>query len=306
MLFGVSLFFHTQFMMKQATTIEEQVELLKNRGMVIGDEEKAKEILMDVGYYRLGFYWFPFEKTYPEKGRRRSHIFKEGTSFDDSVNLYYFDHDLRNILLPFLSRIEINMRTFVIYHISHAYKNNPLWFVDTSVLNHDFVTHFQKSYLENIKNNTAIRHHHIKYPRDWVAPAWKTLEYATLGDIIMLCKNLKNNNLQLDIAKHFGIRNLDVYYSHLGTIRVLRNLCAHGHNIFDLKLQKSIKRGPLVNMSSSDHHNLNGALLVLLFLLSKVSIHREQDLKNEISKLLDKNKSLKIWSIISYLERVIQ
>ena len=29
MLFGVSLFFHTQFMMKQATTIEEQVELLK-------------------------------------------------------------------------------------------------------------------------------------------------------------------------------------------------------------------------------------------------------------------------------------
>ena len=45
MLFGVSLFFHTQFMMKQATTIEEQVELLKNRGMVIGDEEKAKEIL---------------------------------------------------------------------------------------------------------------------------------------------------------------------------------------------------------------------------------------------------------------------
>ena len=50
--------------MKQATTIEEQIALLKNRGMFIGDEEKAKEILMDIGYYRLGFYWFPFDGNF--------------------------------------------------------------------------------------------------------------------------------------------------------------------------------------------------------------------------------------------------
>ena len=30
--------------------------------MIINDVEKAKEVLLDVGYYRLGFYWFPFEK----------------------------------------------------------------------------------------------------------------------------------------------------------------------------------------------------------------------------------------------------
>ena len=290
--------------MKQATTIEEQIALLKNRGMFIGDEEKAKEILMDIGYYRLRFYWFPFEKTYPAKDRTRSHVFIEGTSFEDAVNLYYFDHDLRNILLPYLSRIEINLRTFVIYHISHAYKGNPLWFADSSILNYDFVTHFQKTYLENIKNNTAIRHHHIKYPRDLVAPAWKTLEYATLGDIIMLCKNLKNNNLQNDIAEHYGFRNLDVYYSHIGTIRVLRNLCAHGHNIFDLTLQKSIKRGPISNLNGNEHHNLMGALRVILFLLSTISIHRKQDLINEISQLLVRNKNLKIYPIVSYLEAI--
>lgn len=304
MLIRVSLSFHNKKVMKQATTIEEQIALLKNRGMFIGDKEKAKEILMDIGYYRLGFYWFPFEKTYPAKDRTRSHVFIDGTFFEDAVNLYYFDHNLRNILLPYLSRIEINLRTFVIYHISHAYKGNPLWFVDSSVLNNDFVTHFQKTYLENIKNNTAIRRHHIKYPRDLVAPAWKTLEYATFGDIIMLCKNLKNNNLQHDIAKHYGIRNIDVYYSHIGTIRVLRNLCAHGHNIFDLTLQKSIKRGPISNLNNDEHHNLIGALRVLLFLLSTVSVHRKQDLIDEISQLLTRNKDLKIYPIVSYLEAI--
>lgn len=272
--------------------------------MFIGDEDKAKEILMDIGYYRIGFYWFPFEKTYPAKDRTRSHVFIEGTSFEDAVNLYYFDHNLRNILLPYLSRIEINLRTFVIYHISHAYKDNPLWFVDSSVLNNDFVTHFQKTYLENIKNNTAIRHHHIKYPHDWVAPAWKTLEYATFGDIIMLCKNLKNNSLQHNIAQHYGIRNIDVYYSYIGTIRVLRNLCAHGHNIFDLTLQKSIKRGPISNLNGNEHHNLIGALRVLLFLHTTVSVHRKQDLIDEISQLLVRNKNLKIYPIVSYLEAI--
>ena len=53
--------------MKYATTLDEQVEKLKNRGLVINDEEKAKEVLLDIGYYRFGAYLFPFEKKYPNK-----------------------------------------------------------------------------------------------------------------------------------------------------------------------------------------------------------------------------------------------
>lgn len=287
--------------MKRATTIEEQIILLKDRGMTIENEEKAKEILLDIGYYRLGFYWFPFEKTYPQKGEKRSHEFVEDTSFNDAVDLYYFDHDLRNILLSYLCRIEINLRTFVIYHISHIYKNNPLWFVDSSALDKNFVTYFQKTYLDNIRNNATIKHHHRKYPQDLMAPAWKTLEYATFGDIIMLCRSLKDNNLQKDIAEHYDIRNLEVFYNYIGTVRVLRNLCAHGHNIFDLKLQKSIKTGPIANVQGNEHHNLSGALKVLLFLLSKISIHRELDLRMEILELLGKNQNKNIYPIISYL-----
>ena len=51
---------------KKATTIDEQIAKLLSRGMVIDDVEKAKENLLDIGYFRLGFYWFPFEKTYPQ------------------------------------------------------------------------------------------------------------------------------------------------------------------------------------------------------------------------------------------------
>ena len=71
-----------------ATTIEEQIVLLKNRGMEIEDEKKAAECLLDIGYFRLGFYWFPFEKSYPRKVKR-DHNFKDNTKFYDIlINIF--------------------------------------------------------------------------------------------------------------------------------------------------------------------------------------------------------------------------
>ena len=51
--------------MKKAYTIEQQIARLKSNGMTFDNEEKAKEILLDVGYYRLGFYSFPYEINFP-------------------------------------------------------------------------------------------------------------------------------------------------------------------------------------------------------------------------------------------------
>lgn len=50
---------------KHATTYDDQIHLLRSRGLVIANEDKARECLSDIGYYRLGFYIFPFEVTYP-------------------------------------------------------------------------------------------------------------------------------------------------------------------------------------------------------------------------------------------------
>lgn len=47
---------------RKAVTLDEQVSLLRSRNMTISDELKAKEILFDVGYFRMGFYWFPLNR----------------------------------------------------------------------------------------------------------------------------------------------------------------------------------------------------------------------------------------------------
>ena len=46
--------------MKKALKIDKQMQLLEERGVIFDDKSKAEEILLDVGYYRLGFYAFPF------------------------------------------------------------------------------------------------------------------------------------------------------------------------------------------------------------------------------------------------------
>ena len=82
----------------KATTIEEQIALLKERGMVIDlDNQKVKEILLDIGYYRLGFYWFPFCD--------KEHNLNPNTKFSDIVSLYYLDVNLRNILTQYINSL---------------------------------------------------------------------------------------------------------------------------------------------------------------------------------------------------------
>ena len=43
----------------KATTIEQQIALLQARGMAL-QEPQARQVLLDIGYYRLGFYAYPF------------------------------------------------------------------------------------------------------------------------------------------------------------------------------------------------------------------------------------------------------
>ena len=141
--------------MKKATTIEEQIKRLRDRNVTIVDEEKAKENLLDIGYYRLGFYFFPFEVTYPQL-KKRDHKMKAGTRFTDAVALYYFDFDIRNILMRYISRIEVAFRTYMTYTLSNRYRDDPCWFVNPNVVDQAFVDSFDSSCYDGIRKNANM------------------------------------------------------------------------------------------------------------------------------------------------------
>ena len=177
--------------MKKALDINQQTQLLEDRGVVFDNIEKAKEILLDVGYYRLGFYAFPFEQTFPDL-RNRTHDYAPGTTFKSIYDLYLFDTQLRRLLLSALDRIEVNLRSRITYIVSNHYRESPTWFVDKSIMKPDFVTNFRNKVYQSLLENPVIKRHHNKYINDRYAPAWKTLEFMTLGNLSALYQSIKD------------------------------------------------------------------------------------------------------------------
>ncbi len=282
-----------------ATTIAEQIQILKERGMTIINKVKTEEVLADVGYYRLGFYWFPFEESYPIK-INRDHKFKPCTNFDNIVKLYYFDFKLRNILLKYLNRVEINFRTRVIYTVSNKYKNSPTWFADKNIVDLQYAQSFgEKVYTDTFKNFDAIRTHHLSHINDKYAPAWKTIEFMTLGAVIVLWDNIRDDKVKLEIAKDYNLRTNYLFKNYIAVICKVRNACAHGKVLFDFTLNKSIKRGPLYELQENDFHNLYGSLKVLAYMVRQVSVNRYNDFIKELNTLIAtyQNDS-EVWNVI--------
>lgn len=274
----------------KATNTLEQINLLKNRGMILDyDESKIKEFLLDIGYYRLGFYWNPFEID-------KSHNFKKDTKFSDIIKLYYLDVDLRNILAKYINRIEINFRTKIVYFVSNKFRDSPTWFADQNVVNSIIIDNLPKFYNTKFINlNKPIKKHHDKYINDKYAPAWKTLEFFTFGTILNIYRNLKDEDIKIRISESFGIKNIKKFINLIETIILIRNCCAHGDVLFDFNTPKGISVLPQIELNN-DRNSLYSCVKVIYYFLGTISDNRKiemQDRITEIFKNFDNNENIK-------------
>ena len=265
-------------MARKARSIEEQIKLLKKRGMIFDDEDKAKQILEDVGYYRLGFYWYHFQKDF------KKHLFLDNTHFSTVIN-YYLDVDLRFLLIKVLSRIEINLRTRIIYIVSNHYKDNPFWFADKKIMKNQFVDTLDNFYTDIKKKNKVIAEHHRKYPNDKYAPAWKTLEFMTLGSLYTLFTSLKEEEIKTAIASKYRVRNIKVFDNYFKVIRNIRNICSHTRVLYDLSYYETVVKKGVVKISDEEKNSLSAIIKVISYFLQQISANRANDFQNNLKEL---------------------
>jgi abortive infection bacteriophage resistance protein len=97
---------------KKVISFDKQIELLKERGLEIENIEVAKEFLRNISYFRLQGFWWEFQTD------KVNHRFLEDTKFETIIDLYTFDRKLRLILFDALERIEVSLRTKLVYYPS--------------------------------------------------------------------------------------------------------------------------------------------------------------------------------------------
>ncbi len=273
---------------KLATTIDQQIEQLQARGMEMDYElKRVKDILGDIGYYRLGFYWRSFDVKHGENSKETEHRFKPGTKLSTVVNLYYLNYELRLLLLRFLHRVEINFRTKITYRLSRRYKDNPFWFCDENVMTEEYVSKFNKSIYKNIKFwNKPIKTHHRTYTDDDYAPAWKTIEFFDFGQTLNLFQELKYDFDRKMVIKDFPeFYNTNHFRTSVRSLIELRNACSHGSVLFDYKGNHTLPSIKGVKFQEQAPKNFDSQLRLLSYFVEKISSNRKVDLHKRINVL---------------------
>lgn len=223
---------------KKPITIEQQIALLKHRGLLIESEIDTAHYLSHISYYRLGEYWHSMQVD------KETHTFKPDSKFSDVIALYCFDRELRLLLFDTIEKLEISLRTKMIYHLSHEF--DPWWFQNFEIFSDSLALVKTLSSLEDEISRSkdgVIKNHFKKYKEDGrFPPAWKTLEQTSFGALSKLYGNLKNTIESKDvIAKEFGAVNHTYLPSWLQSIAQIRNYCAHHSRLWNRNLPGTVK-----------------------------------------------------------------
>lgn len=295
-------------MNKEFKTIEEQIEILKKRNLII-NEEKAKEIFRDNNYYYLinGYKDLFIDENIEEEK------YKDGTSLEEIFALYKFDSELRSTFLKYILMIERRMDTYIAYEFSKQYGENN--YLIESNFNYNKINNSKIKGLIadiNININTQIRNgnkmlsHYIR--QYGYIPLWVLIRIITFGQISKFYDLMKQQD-QNKVAKKFGVREKELK-THIHNLAIIRNICAHDEKLYDIRLKNTIMKNDIhkqfnLNLQNGQYANgykdLFSIVIILKVLLNKkefkdfytIIINNIVELKGEIksidfSQVLDK------------------
>lgn len=221
-------------------SFSDQLLQLKQRGMVVEDDEKAETYLDRIGYYRLSGYWYSFRQNCPTNPGEKLSAFVEGTHFTDALNLYIFDKKLRLLALDALERIEVAIRVDIAHLLG---QRDPAGHHNAALLDgrftqpqgtqahsqHDkWLNHYNK--LVNRSNETFIRHVRNKYGLP--LPIWVAIEIWDFGAMSKLYAGMKGRDRDA-IAQKYNVPDGRIFVSWLRALNYLRNLSAHHSRLWN-------------------------------------------------------------------------
>jgi abortive infection bacteriophage resistance protein len=236
-------------------SLEEQIEILKSKGLIIEDEIKTKEILFRENYFFISGYRHLFMKSYKDRE------FIKGTTFDELYAVFLFDRKLRNIMFQYILVVENNIKSIISYQLSKKYGIHEKDYLDPKNFTqdnlkqrqvHDILNKMRRQIHVNGRQHTATTHYLDNYG---YIPLWILVKVLSFGILSELYNILKSEDASF-IAQiyHLDIEELSDY---LAILANFRNLCAHEDILYEHRTQKEIwdtRYHKILNISMTEGH----------------------------------------------------
>lgn len=262
--------------------VEEQIRLLKSKGLSFLDEERSEHLLQHISLFRMKSYLKPLRVC-------NSRNFKAGSTFEEAYNTYKFDAELRKMVCSELEKIEVSVRTQLSLTMGTAFGiywfQSPENFRDRerhSTLLRNLADEFHRSDDEAIA--TFQRDYSNLFP-----PSWMVFEISSFGTLSMMYRNLNPSQARRKFARFYGLSDT-IMQSWLHAIVYIRNICAHHSPLWNRKLNINamIPRHTKLSFIAipSDTKKVYYMLSVILYFLQ--TVNPQNTFANRFKALLEK------------------
>lgn len=233
--------------------LDEQIEILKDKGLIISDEVYSREILLRENYFFLMGYRHIFIR------HDSSRKFKEGTTFEELYSLFVFDRMFRNIIFKNILIVENNYKSIFSYTLSKNYGYKEKDYLNAKNFDNDklkqrqindLIRKVKRQFRVNGKSHGATSHYMDNYG---YIPFWIGIKVISFGLMSEMFSILKHNDKN-DIAGiyHLESEEMEIY---LPILANYRNLCAHEDIVFDHFTQRMIPDNKYHNLLNIDKTN---------------------------------------------------
>ncbi|MEE3342619.1 MAG: Abi family protein [Bacilli bacterium] len=280
-------------MEKQFRSLDEQIDILKSKGLIIEDEVKAKEILLRENYFFINGYRILLMNSYADKN------FIIGSTFRELHGIFLFDRHIRNILFKYLMIIENQLKSVISYQLSLKYGYRDKEYLNPKNFTSDRMKHKRvRDIIDKMKRQIRVNGTHHMATMHYInnygyIPLWVLVKVLSFGIVCELYLILKKED-QVIIADIFGI-NTDYLENFLPILSNYRNLCAHEDIVYEHRTEKGIVNTPYheeLNIPKMDNEYIYGkndifsVLIILKYLLIKDDFRlMMREIEYEIEKL---------------------
>ena len=293
---------------KNFKNLDEQVNILKFKGLQINDENYAKKVLLRENY----FFLMGYRHLFMEPGDKH---FVKGATFEELYSLFLFDRSIRNVLFKYILVIENNLKSITSYQLSKKYGYKEKDYLKAKNFTpdpnkqaqlNDLLKKMKRQIRVNGSQHSATQHYVSNYG---YIPMWILVKVLSFGIVSEMFSILKPED-QKDIANAYDIdtNSLIVY---LPILANYRNLCAHEDILYENKTQKLIDDTvyhKLLNIKQEDELYTQGKNDVFALIIIMKQLLNNDDFKNmtfELDHIIETlNFNLRTININKVLDRM--